>query len=159
MTLVLQKMERHTSGDGSLDPRKEDVLWFHLPVNPDWACWAFKEGSSMKRIAALELFGTLLLVRSLTERKEDPSLWQVTTKAMCTHSSRRRLRSVCCPTIGTARNLDIGNLVCSSVLWRSESARSRSSEKGTSSPSTSSSGCMMSRSRLRKGLISKRCFL
>ena len=27
----------------------------------------------MKRIAALELFGALLLVRSLTERKEDPA--------------------------------------------------------------------------------------
>ena len=55
------------------DPRKEEVLWFHLRVNQDWAPWAFKEGSSMKRIAARELFGTLLLVRSLTERKEDPA--------------------------------------------------------------------------------------
>ena len=51
-------------------PAKSEVRWFHVRVEESWAPWAFKGGSSMKRIAALELFGTLLLIRSLTRHKE-----------------------------------------------------------------------------------------
>ena len=56
---------------GKPHPAKAEVYWYHLRVDRSWAPWAYKEGSTMKRIAALELFGTLLLVRRLVARKED----------------------------------------------------------------------------------------
>lgn len=42
-------------------PSKTKVLWFHHQITKDQFPWAFKKGDPKKRIAALELLGTLVL--------------------------------------------------------------------------------------------------
>ena len=61
-------------GDGAptASPAKDSVFWFHLKVDQEQFAWAFKDGSPMKRIAAL-LFGTLLLCKLLAKKQSDSS--------------------------------------------------------------------------------------
>ena len=49
-------------------PAKEEVWWFHHEVTPEGHPWAFKSGDPQKRIAALEMMGTLLLVYFLIQK-------------------------------------------------------------------------------------------
>ena len=42
-------------------PLKDQVHWFHFEITEAQFPWAFKKGDPKKRIAAIELFGTLLL--------------------------------------------------------------------------------------------------
>ena len=71
------------SGDGSAyvggwlsnhpTPSKNQVLWFHYKVEEPTHPWAFKDRKPKRRIAAMEMFGTLLLTiflrrRSATQR-------------------------------------------------------------------------------------------
>ena len=48
-----------------LHPSKAEVFWFHYQIKPADHPWAFKDGKPQKRIAALELLGTLLLCKHL----------------------------------------------------------------------------------------------
>eukprot|EP00438_Fugacium_kawagutii_P002864 Skav216272 [mRNA] locus=scaffold1544:135491:148197:- [translate_table: standard] len=50
-------------------PHKDQVLWFQLQVLPSQHAWAFKDGDPSRRIAALEMFGTLLLTSLLISRR------------------------------------------------------------------------------------------
>ena len=50
-------------------PTKETVLWFHYAITADAHPWAFKDGNPQKRIAALELLGTLLLCKHLVAQQ------------------------------------------------------------------------------------------
>lgn len=56
-------------------PSKDEVLWFQLWVDPALHPWAFKDGDPSRRIAALEMLGTLILTYFLLE-KRDTSLVQ-----------------------------------------------------------------------------------
>jgi hypothetical protein len=47
------------------DHRKHEALWFHVKSNKTEHPWAFDKTSPQKRIAALELYGTLLLFTAL----------------------------------------------------------------------------------------------
>ncbi|CAE8634286.1 unnamed protein product, partial [Polarella glacialis] len=49
------------------NPKQVDVSWFFLQLTKDNAPWAFDKGSPQRRIAALEMFGTLLLFRHLAQ--------------------------------------------------------------------------------------------
>ncbi|CAE8641821.1 unnamed protein product, partial [Polarella glacialis] len=49
------------------NPRQVDVSWFFLQLTKDNAPWAFDKSSPQRRIAALEMFGTLLLFRHLAQ--------------------------------------------------------------------------------------------
>ena len=49
-------------------PAKQDVFWFHYQVKEDVHPWAFDKGCPKQRIAALEMFGTLLLAHFLMEK-------------------------------------------------------------------------------------------
>ena len=53
----------------SPNPTKETVLWFHYAITADAHPWAFKDGNPQKRIAALELLGTLLLCKHLVAQQ------------------------------------------------------------------------------------------
>ena len=53
----------------SPNPTKDKVLWFHYAITADAHPWAFKDGNPQKRIAALELLGTLLLCKHLVARQ------------------------------------------------------------------------------------------
>ena len=46
-------------------PSKHQVLWFHYKVEESIHPWAFKDRKPKRRIAALEMFGTLLLTMFL----------------------------------------------------------------------------------------------
>ena len=50
------------------DPLKAQVWWFHYQVTQDRHSWAFKDLKPKRRIAALEMFGTLLLTMYLCEK-------------------------------------------------------------------------------------------
>ena len=54
-------------------PEKAQVWWFHFQVTQDQFSWAFKEGDPQKRIAAIELLGTLVLCRLLLARQQSES--------------------------------------------------------------------------------------
>ena len=49
-------------------PSKNQVLWFHYKVEEHLHPWAFKDKKPKRRIAALEMFGTLLLTMFLCRR-------------------------------------------------------------------------------------------
>ena len=49
-------------------PSKTQVLWFHYKVEEHLHPWAFKDKKPKRRIAALEMFGTLLLTMFLCRR-------------------------------------------------------------------------------------------
>ena len=49
-------------------PSKSEVFWFHCQVTPEDHPWAFDRGCPKKRIAALEMFGTLVLAHFLMEK-------------------------------------------------------------------------------------------
>ena len=49
-------------------PSKSEVFWFHYQVTPEDHPWAFDKGCPKKRIAALEMFGTLVLAHFLMEK-------------------------------------------------------------------------------------------
>eukprot|EP00438_Fugacium_kawagutii_P032056 Skav228740 [mRNA] locus=scaffold655:292925:297411:- [translate_table: standard] len=51
------------------DPGKDTVWWFHMEITPQEFRWAFKEGDPKKRIAALELFATLILCHSMLDHQ------------------------------------------------------------------------------------------
>ena len=51
-------------------PKQDQVRWFYKPINIRDHPWAFKEGNPQKRIAALELYGSLLLLLSVLQRSE-----------------------------------------------------------------------------------------
>ena len=53
----------------SPNPTKDTVLWFHYAITADKHPWAFKDGNPQKRIAALELLGTLLLCKHLVTQQ------------------------------------------------------------------------------------------
>ena len=53
----------------SPNPTKDQVLWFHYAITADAHPWAFKDGNPQKRIAALELLGTLLLCKHLVAQQ------------------------------------------------------------------------------------------
>ena len=74
------------------------VLWFHYAITADAHPWAFKDGNPQKRIAALELLGTLLLCKHLVAqqakcRGEFASRWAVTTQATSSACSTSRPRN------------------------------------------------------------------
>ena len=50
-------------------PRQNQVRWFYKSINKDEHPWAFKEGNPQKRIAALELYGSLLLLLSVLQHQ------------------------------------------------------------------------------------------
>ena len=54
-------------------PDKSQVWWFHFQVTKEHFPWAFKEGDPQKRIAAVELLGTLVLCRLLLARQKSES--------------------------------------------------------------------------------------
>ena len=70
---------RHTLGwcSNTASPGKDSVFWFQLKV--EQFPRAFKDGNPMNRIAALELFGTLLLCKLLAKKQSD-CRWAVATK-------------------------------------------------------------------------------
>ncbi|OLP89218.1 hypothetical protein AK812_SmicGene29368 [Symbiodinium microadriaticum] len=49
-------------------PNKSEVFWFHYQVTPEDHPWVFDKGCPKKRIAALEMFGTLVLAHFLMEK-------------------------------------------------------------------------------------------
>eukprot|EP00438_Fugacium_kawagutii_P020964 Skav207094 [mRNA] locus=scaffold1067:183445:184170:- [translate_table: standard] len=51
------------------DPGKDTVWWFHMEITPQEFPWGFKEGDPKKRIAALELFATLILCHSMLDHQ------------------------------------------------------------------------------------------
>ena len=54
-------------------PTKAQVYWFQYQVTRESHPWAFKNGDPQKRIAAIELYGTLFLVLLLMERQPSAS--------------------------------------------------------------------------------------
>ena len=54
-------------------PTKAQVYWFQYQVTRASHPWAFKNGDPQKRIAAIELYGTLFLVLLLMERQPSAS--------------------------------------------------------------------------------------
>ena len=54
-------------------PAKDQVWWFHFQVTKEQFPWAFKEGDPQKRIAAIELLGTLVLCRLLLTQQKSGS--------------------------------------------------------------------------------------
>eukprot|EP00438_Fugacium_kawagutii_P026476 Skav202787 [mRNA] locus=scaffold326:557621:558709:+ [translate_table: standard] len=55
-------------------PSKDQVLWFQLHMDPTTHPWAFKDGDPSRRIAALEMFGTLLLTALLIDKRTDDTV-------------------------------------------------------------------------------------
>ena len=53
----------------SPNPTKDTVFGFHYAITADAHPWAFKDGNPQKRIAALELLGTLLLCKHLVAQQ------------------------------------------------------------------------------------------
>ena len=51
-------------------PNKQEVYWFLLDLDSTCHPWAFDKGDPKLRIAAMELFGSLLLFRHLVQRQE-----------------------------------------------------------------------------------------
>ena len=51
-------------------PEKHEVFWFLVDMDPATHPWAFDKGDPKLRIAAMELFGSLLLFRHLVQRQE-----------------------------------------------------------------------------------------
>jgi len=52
------------------NPEQQEVYWFLLDLDSDQHPWAFDKGDPKLRIAAMELFGSLLLFRHLVQRQE-----------------------------------------------------------------------------------------
>ena len=48
-------------------PKQDQVRWFYKQINTQDHPWAFKDGNPQKRIAALELYGSLLLLLSVLQ--------------------------------------------------------------------------------------------
>ena len=88
----------------SPNPTKETRLWFHYAITADAHPWAFKDGNPQKRIAALELLGTLLLASTwwrnrASFRDEFASRLAATTRATssaCSTSLPRNHTRQCC---------------------------------------------------------------
>ena len=49
-------------------PSKSEVFWFHYQITAENHPWAFDKGCPKKRIAALEMFGTLILAHFLMDK-------------------------------------------------------------------------------------------
>ena len=49
------------------EPNKSEVFWFAFPVSKDKHGWAYDKGKVQRRIAALELYGTMLLFSLLVD--------------------------------------------------------------------------------------------
>ena len=45
----------------TVEPDKKEVYWFHEQIHVEEYPWAFKNGDPKRRIAALEMLGTLPL--------------------------------------------------------------------------------------------------
>ena len=56
-----------------ITPTKDQVYWFQYQVTEVSHPWAFKKGDPQKRIAALELYGTLFLVLLLMDKQPTAS--------------------------------------------------------------------------------------
>ena len=56
-----------------ITPTKDEVYWFQHQVTEASDPWAFKKGDPQKRIAALELYGTLFLVLLLMDKQPTAS--------------------------------------------------------------------------------------
>ena len=68
---VPQTVERHTLEVGSATTQtqaKHQVWWFHYQVKEDQHPWAFKDRKPKRRIAALEMLGTLFLTMYLCKK-------------------------------------------------------------------------------------------
>ena len=82
------------------NPEKHQVWWFHYQVKADQHPWAFKDRKPKRRIAALEMLGTLFLTMYLC--KKSSSLrgpWPVITRAMstgCWMTTRERCPQLAC---------------------------------------------------------------
>ena len=70
-----------------VEPEKKEVYWFHEQIHVEEYPWAFKNGDPKRRIAALEMLGTLFLCNMilthqgpLSSRGSD-SRWAVTIRA------------------------------------------------------------------------------
>ena len=50
-------------------PTKDECYWFNLTMDKQTHSWAFDKGTPQQRIAALELYGTALLYKSLLEKQ------------------------------------------------------------------------------------------
>ena len=57
----------------SPEPSKDKVLWFQYKVGQKHHPWAFKQNDPQKRIAALELYGTLFLALLLMAQNPSTS--------------------------------------------------------------------------------------
>ena len=53
----------------SQSPARDSVHWFLFKVSPEMFPWAFKDGNPQKRIAALELLGTLVLTHCILQKQ------------------------------------------------------------------------------------------
>jgi len=53
-------------------PQQSQVHWFYKALDAQHYQWAFKDGNPQKRIAALELYGSLLLLMSVLQATEGP---------------------------------------------------------------------------------------
>ena len=49
-------------------PDKISAWWFQLEIKPEKCPWAFMDGDSTRRIASLEMLGTLMLAALLLQR-------------------------------------------------------------------------------------------
>ena len=55
----------------SPDPRQDEVHWFAYELTPDMVPWAYKGVTPKRRIAALEMLGSLVLVKLMEETLGD----------------------------------------------------------------------------------------
>lgn len=53
-----------------MNPINSDVHWFQLWTGPALHPWAFKDGDPSRRIAALEMLGTLILIFHFLARRD-----------------------------------------------------------------------------------------
>ena len=67
-----------------VEPEKKEVYWFHEQIHVEECPWAFKNGDLKRRIAALEMLGTLFLCNMILTHQGPPgsdSRWAVTIRA------------------------------------------------------------------------------
>ena len=56
---------------GSDAPAKDEVHWFSIPVTRERCPWAYEKGSPQRCISALELLGTVMLIKMISERLQE----------------------------------------------------------------------------------------
>ena len=58
-----------------VEPDKKEVYWFHEQIHVEEYPWAFKNGDPKRRIAALEMLGTLFLCNMILTHQGPLSSW------------------------------------------------------------------------------------